>query len=147
MLKPKRWRTVTMSRFALLQQSLLRLLAINLAAGVAAAALLLGGLLAVNPFGLRELIFADSAPAAALGLLLFGFIITFGSTAMGTAVMAIGQGRGDDLNSRHRSAGAGPAARRRVRWDAPRIEPGCAGPRSGRTGNGWRRHSMDCPPQ
>jgi hypothetical protein len=92
----KRWRIVTTLRLALSREPLLRLLAINLAAGVAAAALLLGGLLALNPSGLRDLIFADRAPATALGLLLFGFVVTFGSTAMGTAIMAIGQSDGDD---------------------------------------------------
>jgi hypothetical protein len=66
---------------------LFRLLAINLAAGIVLAALLVGGLLALNPFGLRDLILADSSPGTALGLLLFGFVITFGSAAMGTAIM------------------------------------------------------------
>jgi len=67
---------------------LFRLLAINLAAGTALAALLVGGLLALNPFSLRDLILADRSPGTALGLLLFGFIVTFGSAAMGTAIMA-----------------------------------------------------------
>jgi len=71
-------------------QPLLRLLAVNLAIGVCIAALMLGGLLAMNPGGLRHLILADRAPAAALGLLAFGFLITFGSAAMGTAIMALG---------------------------------------------------------
>jgi hypothetical protein len=66
---------------------LFRLLAINLAAGIVLAALLVGGLLALNPFGLRDLILADNSPGTALGLLLFGFVITFGSAAMGTAIM------------------------------------------------------------
>jgi hypothetical protein len=66
---------------------LFRLLAINLAGGIVLAALLVGGLLALNPAGLRDLIFADSSPGTALGLLLFGFVITFGSAAMGTAIM------------------------------------------------------------
>ena len=70
---------------------LFRLLAINLAAGVAIAGLLVGGLLALNPGGLRHLIFADASPGTALGLLLFGFVVTFGSAAMGTAVMAMGR--------------------------------------------------------
>lgn len=76
------------------RQPLLRLLAVNLAIGATAAALLLGGLIALNPDRLRDLILADRSPATALGLLLFGFLITFGSVAMGTAIMAIG--RGDD---------------------------------------------------
>jgi hypothetical protein len=86
--------------FGFLRVPLFRLLAINLAAGTALAALLVGGLLALNPFGLRDLIFADSAPGTALGLLLFGFIVTFGSTAMGTAIMATGLPRADDETPR-----------------------------------------------
>jgi hypothetical protein len=69
---------------------LFRLLAINLAAGVAVAVLLVGGLLLLDPGGLRHLIFADRTPGIALGLLLFGFIVTFGSAAMGSAIMADG---------------------------------------------------------
>ena len=59
--------------FRLPRAPLFRLLAINLAAGVAVAVLLVGGLLLLNPGGLRHLIFADRAPGIALGLLLFGF--------------------------------------------------------------------------
>jgi hypothetical protein len=69
-----------------------RLLAINLASGTAVAVLLVGGLLALNPVHLRDLILADIHGGAAFGLLLFGFVITFGSTAMGTAIMTIGRG-------------------------------------------------------
>lgn len=76
-----------------IRQPLLRLLAINLAIGISMAVLMLGGLLVLNPFNLRHLIFADRDAAAALGLLLFGFLITFGSAAMGTAVMALGTPR------------------------------------------------------
>jgi hypothetical protein len=92
----------------LLRQPLFRLLAINLAAGVLVAALLLGGLLWLNPLHLRELIFADDSPGTALGLLLFGFVITFGSAAMGTAIMAMGQDRsgGGDGGRRQRTASA-----------------------------------------
>ena len=82
--------------FHLLRVPLFRLLAINLAAGTAVAVLLVGGLLLLNPGGLRHLIFADSSPGTALGLLLFGFVVTFGSTAMGTAIMAIGRAAEDD---------------------------------------------------
>ena len=69
---------------------LARLLAINLAIGAALALLLVGGLLLLNPGGLRGLILADRSPLVALGLLLFGFVVTLGSTAMGTAIMAMG---------------------------------------------------------
>jgi len=79
---------------------LFRLLAINLAAGIALAALLVGGLLALDPFNLRDLILADRAPGTALGLLLFGFIVTFGSTAMGTAIMMAGAPQVEDEGPR-----------------------------------------------
>ena len=84
------FRTAVFLRMAIFRAPLFRLLAINLAAGTAAAVLLLGGLLALNPHGLRDLILADRSPATAIGLLLFGLFITFGSTAMGTAIMALG---------------------------------------------------------
>jgi hypothetical protein len=87
-------------RFGVLRVPLFRLLAINLAAGTAVAALLVGGLLALNPGGLRDLIFADESPVAALGLLLFGFVVTFGSAAMGSAIMAMGKPPADDKDHR-----------------------------------------------
>ncbi|MCA1414721.1 hypothetical protein I6F30_26850 [Bradyrhizobium sp. NBAIM20] len=76
---------------SLLRIPLFRLLAINLAIGAAAAVLLVGGLLWLNPGHLRELIFADRAPGIALVLLLASFLITFGSAAMGSAIMAQGR--------------------------------------------------------
>jgi hypothetical protein len=75
----------------LLSVKLFRLLAINLAIGIAAALLMTGGLLLLNPYGLRGLLLADRSGGAAIALLLFGFVVTFGSTAMGTAIMAIGR--------------------------------------------------------
>ena len=86
-------------KFNFLRVPLFRLLAINLAAGVALATLLVSGLLALNPGGLRDLILADRTPGTALGLLLFGFVVTFGSAAMGTAIMAMGRAA-DDENRR-----------------------------------------------
>jgi hypothetical protein len=76
-------------RTALFRLPLIRLLAINLAGGVVVALLLLGGLLVLNPHHLRDLIVADHDPGAALALLAFGFLITFGSAAMGTAIMML----------------------------------------------------------
>lgn len=81
-------------RRALLRIPLFRLLALNLAIGACAATLLVGGLLWLNPGHLRELIFADRSPGIALALLLASFLITFGSAAMGSAIMA--QGRKED---------------------------------------------------
>jgi len=72
-------------------QPLLRLLAINLAIGAIMAALMVGGLVALNAGGLRDLALADGSPGVALALLLLGFFITFGSVAMGTAIMALGR--------------------------------------------------------
>jgi|SRR4051794_19501775 hypothetical protein len=83
-------------RRRLLQVPLFRLLAINLALGLAMAVVLVGGLLVLDPWGLRHLIFSDHSPGVAIGLLLGSFFVTFGSTAMGTAIMALGRGDDDD---------------------------------------------------
>ncbi len=85
----------------LLRQPLLRLLAVNLAAGASVAVLMLAGLLALNPGNLRGLILADRGGGTALALLLFGFVVTFGSAAMGSAIMALG------------TRGGGPGGKRR----------------------------------
>ena len=87
-------------RFGFLGVPLFRLLAINLAAGVALATLLVSGLLALNPGGLRDLILADRTPGTALGLLLFGFVVTFGSAVMGSAIMAMGKSQEDEEGPR-----------------------------------------------
>ncbi len=47
--------------------------------------------MALNPGNLRGLISADGATG--LVLLAFGFFITFGSAAMGSAIMMLGQER------------------------------------------------------
>jgi hypothetical protein len=104
----------TPRKFAFLRVPLFRLLAINLAAGMAVAALLVGGLLALNPFGLRDLIFADNSPGTALGLLLFGFVVTFGSAAMGTAIMTMGRPPVDDETPRGPPRLVAQASTRRV---------------------------------
>ena len=80
------------------RQPLIRLLAVNLAIGITAALIMFGGLLALNPGGLRDLILADRAGGAAIILLLFGLVVTFGSVAMGSAIMALGQERKRDDN-------------------------------------------------
>ncbi|MGV7217526.1 hypothetical protein [Bradyrhizobium sp. UFLA05-112] len=83
------------TRPALLRAPLFRLLAINLAIGACAATLLVGGLLLINPAHLRDLIVADSSPVVAILLLLGSFLVTFGSAAMGTAIMAQGRKEND----------------------------------------------------
>jgi hypothetical protein len=89
-------RRIKPRRSKLLRTPLFRLLAINLAMGTALAVFLVGGLLWLDPGGLRHLIFTDRSPGVALGLLLFGFIVTLGSTAMGSAIMAMGPRQTDD---------------------------------------------------
>src|SRR3974390_1722328 len=86
----------------LFQQPLIRLLAVNLAIGISVAVLMLGGLLLLNPGGLRDLIVADGS--GGLIILLFGFVVTFGSTAMGSAIMALGRQppRNDDQDGKRR---------------------------------------------
>lgn len=83
------------ARPAIIRAPLFRLLAINLCIGSSIAALLVSGLLWLDLGGLRHLIFADRSPGVAFGLLLFGFVVTFGSTAMGTAIMAMGEKKDD----------------------------------------------------
>ncbi|MGE3145877.1 MAG: hypothetical protein AB7K35_09845 [Pseudorhodoplanes sp.] len=70
---------------------LFRLLIVNLAIGCAAAGLMVGGLLLLNPHRIRDLILADPSGGATLLLLAFGFVVTFGSTAMGAAIMMLGR--------------------------------------------------------
>jgi hypothetical protein len=72
---------------------LIRLLAVNLASGIAVAVIAFGGLLMLDAHGLRRLILGDQSPGIAAALLLFGFVITFGSWVMGTAIMRIGKDR------------------------------------------------------
>ena len=85
---------------SVLRVPLFRLLAINLAIGVTVAVVLVGGLLLLDPGGLRHLILTDRSPWVAVGLLLFGFIVTFGSAAMGSAIMAAGMPREKDHGPR-----------------------------------------------
>jgi hypothetical protein len=96
----------------LLRQPLIRLLAINLLAGASVAVLMLGGLMALNPANLRGLILADRTPGAALALLLFGFLITFGSAAMGTAIMMLGARDRDGAHGRKAQVAAAPVRAR-----------------------------------
>jgi len=60
---------------------------------------LVGGLLALNPFGLRELIFADSSPHRARAVVV-RVRRYLRSAAMGTAIMAMGRPPADDAGPR-----------------------------------------------
>ncbi len=71
---------------------MLRLVLTNLGTGILMSCLLVGGLLALNPHGLRDLILADRAAALPLLLLGTGFAMSFGVAAIGTALMLSGGG-------------------------------------------------------
>lgn len=113
------------SRTSFLRQPLIRLLAVNLGIGVASTVLMLGGLLLANPAGLRDLIFADRAPEAALGLLALGFLITLGSAAMGSAIMTLGHDAPATGGTHAPATGGTPAPPRR----RGTLEPSPARPR------------------
>ena len=69
---------------------LLRLLGVNCAAGTALALMAVAGLLALNA-ELRELILSDQSPAVPLVLLGGGFVVTFASAVMASAIMRLGR--------------------------------------------------------
>ena len=50
---------------------------------------MLGALIATNTAGLGTLIWNEASPAIPIALLAAGFAITFGSAAMGAAIMAM----------------------------------------------------------
>ena len=75
---------------------LLKLLVRHLVMGITAGWVTLGMLLFVNIGGLCTILFASSDPVLALILLAFGFTITFGSLAMGAAIMTLPYGEDHD---------------------------------------------------
>ena len=75
---------------------LIRFLLVNCAIGVAGGWTLLAGLLVTNTGNLRTLILDSSSPALPIVLLATGFAITFGSAAMGAAVMMLRNGEDDE---------------------------------------------------
>ena len=66
----------------------------HLLIGVLAAVVFLALLLATDLFGLRSLVFGHEAGWLAASMLLFGFVLTFGSLAMGMGVFSLGRGSG-----------------------------------------------------
>ncbi len=66
---------------------LIRLLAINLGIGIVLAVIMVTGLLALDAHHLRTLVSHDRSGALVVALMLGGFIVTFGSIAMGSAIM------------------------------------------------------------
>lgn len=66
-----------------------RFLLRHLSGGALAAAVFEGLLLGFDAFGLRALVAGSEHGILAAGLLLFGLTVTFGSAAMGAAIMTI----------------------------------------------------------
>ncbi|MEI2387951.1 hypothetical protein [Breoghania sp. JC706] len=91
---------------------LIRLLAINWLAGFAVTVLIVGGLYLTDMGGLWSLIMRSEMPIVPIAMLFFGFLITFTSAAMGTAVMSMPSDG---------SGGGGGGRRFRIR--APELVP------------------------
>lgn len=68
---------------------LFRLLAWNWLAGAAVAVILFGGLIGTNAMHLRDLILESDQPLVPVSMLIAGFLVTFCSVAMGTAIMTL----------------------------------------------------------
>ena len=71
---------------------LFKLLARNLVMGIIAGWVTLALLLATNTAGLADIVFASANPVLPIAILAFGFFITFGSLAMGAAIMMLPYG-------------------------------------------------------
>ncbi|MEZ5845065.1 MAG: hypothetical protein R3D27_15195 [Hyphomicrobiaceae bacterium] len=72
-----------------MKSPMLRFLAINCAVGTLVAVMFVAGLFWLNVGGLRDVLLQTHEPVTAVILLTAGCIITFGSAAMGTAVMLL----------------------------------------------------------
>jgi hypothetical protein len=79
----------------------LSLVAINAAGGAAVALLLVGAILFLDIGHLGTLVAGSESPVLPVALLTAGFVVTFSSVAMGSAIMRIGR-------DEHRSGGGTP---------------------------------------
>lgn len=79
-LRRRHWQVLEVVRFIILPGL----------AGSIAGLVALAGLLALDVGSLRTLVLGPSGGIVPLGMLCVGFIITFGSAAIGAAVMAMG---------------------------------------------------------
>lgn len=95
---------------AIVRDPLIRLLAVNWLAGFAVTVILVGGLYVTDAGGLWSLILRSEQPAVPIAMLFAGFLITFTSAAMGTAVMSLTPqfdgGRGDECGGRRQPCAA-----------------------------------------
>lgn len=88
-----------------LTNPLMRLLAVNAAAGSAAALVLVAGLYWFDVGGLQRLSAGSTHPWLPVAMLSVAFIITFASTAMGAAIMLLpGEGQAGNRGVRQRRA-------------------------------------------
>lgn len=112
------------------QWRLIRFLAINAAIGTAVALILVGVLIWTDTQAIGRLILADRNPVLSIALLAFGFVITFGSVAMGTAIMALPyDGGGSDRGSRKSAARFFTAAKAPLAKASVRAAVGTTGNR------------------
>lgn len=97
-------------------QPLIRFLIAHCLIGIAGGWVMLAGLVVLDVGGLGTLILRSAAPWLAIAVLGFGIAVTFGSAAMGAAIMSLhrGDSRGDERGGR--------TARRRVLVPAP-VKP------------------------
>ena len=78
--------------------NLFKLLARNLVLGIIAGWISLATLIISNTGGLYDIIFVSNNPLLPLILLAFGFALTFGSLAMGAAIMMLPYDSNSDNN-------------------------------------------------
>lgn len=83
----RRTRTEIADVFA--RNPLLRLLAVNALVGAAVSVVLLAGLILTDSHGIGRLILGSEGGWLGAALLLFGFLVTFPSVAMGVALMSL----------------------------------------------------------
>lgn len=100
----------------LTDEPLIRLVAINGAAGVCVAMLVMGGIFWTNIGNLRVLVSNADDPVLPVLMLAFALIITLGSVVIGSAIMLLGkkQGTGGPPRGRVRPAWAGGMQEARV---------------------------------
>jgi hypothetical protein len=103
----------------------LRLLVVNGLAGVVVALLFVGALLGLDVARLRTLLLADGNGIVALVLLTAGFVVTFCSVMMATAIMLHFRetGSGGGTKRGRVEAGSGPILARAMPRRAPGRDP------------------------
>ena len=100
----------------LLDEPLIRLVAINGVAGVCVAMLVMGGIFWTNIGNLRVLVSKAEDPVLPVLMLAFALIITLGSVVIGSAIMLLGkkQANGGSSGGRFRAGWAGGMKEARV---------------------------------